>query len=167
MKSFKILLLIVLALVCVPSLARAQSKGFNLDVSYGKVFLDASSADVDEMASVRLDYRSGEHFVVSNGLARTSTETAYDYQLQTSLELHLFGYQKFDPYFLAGAATHKLEAKASDDSDGFASWHAGVGLDLYFGGGNGLAFEGKLARPFDQDDGEEYVEVTAGFIFGG
>lgn len=94
------------------------------------------------------------------------TVNLYDYQLQISLESHFLGDQKFDPYVSAGVGAHRVDVEGAGNAD-YTSWHVGIGLDLHLGDEVGLAFDSKLARPFDQDDGEEYIELTVGLTLGG
>lgn len=168
MRRFAMLLA---ALVFSVATAHAAPKkftpGFTLDVGYGKVMVNAQSENTDDIFAARLDYRSGPHFAFTGGLARQTADDAYDYQLSVGLETHVFGRSIFDPYFSTGVAVHEVDVdNTSDDSD-YATWHLGAGLDIHFNHEVGLAIDGRLARPFDQADGEERIEITAGLIIGG
>ncbi len=96
----------------------------------------------------------------------TRDRNGYDYQLAVGFEGHFLGRHAFDPYVAVGVGAHRLDISDGGTS-GFASWHAGAGLDLHVGKEIGVTFQALLARPFDQDDGEEYVEATVGLILGG
>ncbi len=173
-RSLKLFTLALAFLVASATATMAQSHGFNFDIGIGQVLPDGETDGSMGVAEFRIDFRPSDIFVFSGQISRAQRDdlsldgdkSVYDYGLTASFELHVFTAVKFDPYFSAGYGGHDVPVEGSLPDHDYASWHVGAGLDLHMGDEIGLAFDAKLARPFDQEDGEEYVQITAGLILG-